>query len=272
MRPVRPLTQADVPALREHLLRGFPVDAFLLNALSESGAAGFGGAFGGAEGTELRAVVYERNGAVSASSHSTTDGLVRLSPLLRSRGGWASIIGPERSCGALVSLLAGQTAPRVNRLQAFMACETPWEGDERADALRPAQPEEVHELVPLVAAYRREDGLTTGDRESLDWIARHVAERVRTGAIHVLRIDGRIAYTGSFNFRGPAAAGLGGIYTTPEFRGKGIGASCTARLTAHALRTTEIVTLHVAIDNPTAMRCYLRAGFRREDTFRLAFR
>lgn len=270
---VRPLVPADEALLRAHLEAGLPEDAYLLDALDEGGVDGFLGAFASApDGAPvLRAVAFHRRYAVSAGSHATTDGLVRLAPLLRARGAWSSIIGPETSCGSLVSLLSSSTRPRVNRLQAFMACREPLTGDAPVD-LRPARLDEVEELVPLVAAYRREDGLTTSGRESLDWIASHVTDRIHAERLFVLRRGGRIVFTGAFNFLGPSAAGLGGIYTLPDERGRGLGSAGTAWLARHALERTRLVTLHVALANRPAIRCYERAGFERTGTFRLVFR
>jgi predicted GNAT family acetyltransferase len=161
---------------------------------------------------------------------------------------------------------------RVDRLQAFMSVV-------RGEPLGPGEPllrraryEDVNELVPLVARYRVEDGLSSADEDHTVWIRAHTIERIGAGHLYVLEVAGRIVFTGAFNFAGRHGAGLGGIYTLPEARGRGIAARATSELCRIALRLGPAATLHVDPRNAPAIRAYEKAGLRRTGDFRLTFR
>jgi predicted GNAT family acetyltransferase len=82
----------------------------------------------------------------------------------------------------------------------------------------------------------------------------------------------RIIFTGAFNFVGPFGSGIGGIYTVPDARGKGLAQRATAELARIALADGPVVTLHVDPANAPAIRAYQKAGFRAVGKFRLTFR
>jgi predicted GNAT family acetyltransferase len=82
----------------------------------------------------------------------------------------------------------------------------------------------------------------------------------------------RLVFTGAFSFLGPDGSGLGGIYTVPDARGRGIAARATAGLARIGLQRGPVVTLHVAMTNAAARRCYENAGFEPDGHYRLTFR
>jgi len=265
----RPLDSADASAIAAFLEEGMPADAFLLDALRTDGVAGF---FGAWDADRLVGAAFLRRGAVSAASRTTQTAACALSATLAARGPWSSVVGPEAPCRAIVETLRTSTPFRVDRVQAFMAVAR---GDVLGPGcvgLRPASVADLDAVVPLVARYRVEDGLSSAGDDHTAWIRSHALERIQAGHLFVVEEGGRIVFTGAFNFAGRAGAGLGGIYTVPDARGRGLAGRATADLCRIALETGPVATLHVDPKNAAAVRAYERAGLRRVGEYRLTFR
>ena len=104
------------------------------------------------------------------------------------------------------------------------------------------------------------------------WIRDHTEERISAGHVYVVEDGGAIVFMAAFNFLGAFGAGLGGIYTAPDARGKGLASRGTAEMCRIALAAGPVATLHVDPANTPAVRAYLRAGLRAEGGYRLTFR
>jgi predicted GNAT family acetyltransferase len=59
-----------------------------------------------------------------------------------------------------------------------------------------------------------------------------------------------------------SVAGVGGIATRPDRRGRGLARAVTARLCRELRERVELVGLNVAVANHAAIRCYESLGFR----------
>lgn len=265
----RTLTEPDRAALAALLRVHQPEDAFLMHVLVRGGIDGFHGCF---EDDELIGALWHQRGAVCAAAATPVEAARVLAARLRDRARWGSVVGPEIPCAAVAEELAGGTEPRLNRVQTFMAAPREARLCDAASDVEPARVGDVEALVPLVASYRVEDRLARPEDDHTDWIRAHVVERIRAGLLYVVRVRGRIVFTGSFTYLGPTGGGLGGIYTLPEFRGRGVAARATAGMARIALEAGPWITLHVAQDNAPAIRCYRNAGLEERGTLRLTFR
>jgi RimJ/RimL family protein N-acetyltransferase len=265
----RPLTDADTDALTRFLTGGLPADAYLLDALATNGTAGF---FGATDGTRLEGVAYLRRGAISAGATTPRLAAYSLAAALSARGPWSSIVGPEEPCGAIAEALKTSEPFRVDRVQTFMSMARGDRAGPGGSGLRAATTDDLDALVPLVARYRVEDGLSAAADDHTAWIRAHTLERITAGHLFVVEDGGRIVFTGAFNFAGTSGAGLGGIYTVPDARGRGIATRATSDMTRIALELGPVVTLHVAPRNAAAIRAYEKAGLTRRGEFRLTFR
>jgi predicted GNAT family acetyltransferase len=63
---------------------------------------------------------------------------------------------------------------------------------------------------------------------------------------------------------------IGGVYTRPEYRGRGLAGECMSLLCARLLRDYEAAVLTVALHNLPALKLYRGLGFRRAADFRMA--
>lgn len=267
-RSYRLLEPADREALATFLRGSVPENVFVLHCLEESGVRGFAGAF---DGPRLVGAAVQNRGMYCAAAQTRAEDAAGMVDALRRVRPWSGVIGPEAPCSAIVRRLDPQRRARIDRLQRYMAVSDP-------AALGPIEPvrlatsRDEDELVRFVMAYRVEDRLAADGDDNRTWIRDHVAERTRAERMYVAERGGKIVYCGAFTFIGPEGSGLGGIYTTPAERGRGLGSRATASLCALGFEHGPWVTLHVAADNPAAIRCYEKAGLHDAGAFRLTFR
>lgn len=246
-----------------------PADAYLLDALETGGLAGF---FGAWTAGRLDGVAFQRRGAVSAAARTTADAAHVLAVALSARDPWTSIVGPEAPCSLIVDAYRDSQPFRVDRVQTFMSISSSDAAGPGGSGVRRATLDDLDELVPMIAAYRVEDGLSRRGDDHTAWIRTHAKERLESGNLFVLESDGRLAFTGAFNFAGRFGSGLGGIYTAPSERGRGLASRAVADLCRLAFLVGPVVTLHVAQGNAPAIRAYEKAGFRTAGRYRLTFR
>jgi len=265
----RPFHAKEREGLRQFLEGGAPADVFLLHHLSLGGVAGFMGLF---DGDRPEGVAFTQRGMISLASRTPPELADRFLPALLEPGPWVSVVGAEPPCAALVSALTRGRPARVDRRQTYMVTSDLAGLAEAQEGLRPARISELSRLVTLVARYRVEDRLARPQDDHTQWIRTHVSERVRSGRLFVVEEKRGIVFMGAFTFLGSAGAGLGGIYTVPAARGRGIAARATADLCRIGLEAGPWVTLHAAADNQAAIRCYEKAGLASHGSVRLTFR
>lgn len=265
----RPARAEDAAPVSEFLRPGMPADAFLLDALDTGGAQGFHCAW---DGDAIAGVAFQRRGAISASIGTTRLAAYALATSIGNRESWTSVVGPEDPCSAIVDSFRSPKPFRVDRVQSFMAIHR---GDRLGpgnSGVRRATMRDLDTLVLLVARYRIEDGLSASGDDHGAWIRLHTMERIQTDNLFVVEEKGRIVFTGAFNFVGRWGAGIGGIYTVPEARGRGVASRATADLCRIALESGLAATLHVDPANEAAIRAYRKAGLSEAGEFRLTFR
>ena len=74
--------------------------------------------------------------------------------------------------------------------------------------------------------------------------------------------SGRIVSLATIYLSMPEVSLVGGVYTVPELRGRGLATSVTSRATEEALRSSELAALIVRADNAPAIRVYEKVGYR----------
>lgn len=135
-------------------------------------------------------------------------------------------------------------------------------------AVRLVRPNEVDLLYPAsVAMYTEEVGVSpvvdgdAGYRE-------RVADLVRGGRAYARFIDGQVAFKAELAVITRHTAQVQGVWTAPQWRGRGLATAGMAAVVVDALRrVAPTVTLYVNDFNTPARRVYDRCGFRRVGTF-----
>ncbi len=127
---------------------------------------------------------------------------------------------------------------------------------------RPARMDELDELVRLGRAMHGE--VFAGEEPEDAPIQTVLALQIEHGSAFVIECGGVLASKAEATVAAPHAALIGGVYTVPEFRGRGLSTRCVGALCEHMLGLVEAVTLSVEPDNPAAYRMYRNIGFVKE--------
>ncbi|HDM23896.1 MAG TPA: GNAT family N-acetyltransferase, partial [Candidatus Bathyarchaeota archaeon] len=90
---------------------------------------------------------------------------------------------------------------------------------------------------------------------------RTVAETLRMQRCYGIFENGKLVSVAHTYVRLPEIWVVGGVYTRPEYRGRGYATSVTSAVTRDAVQSGAVAMLHVAEDNP-AYRIYERIGYR----------
>ena len=128
---------------------------------------------------------------------------------------------------------------------------------------------ELNVLYPAaVAMYTEEVGVSPtldgGDRAYRD----RVADLVRGRRTYARFVDGRVIFKAELAAVTRHTAQVQGVWTAPEWRGRGIATRALAAVVRDALRrVAPTVSLYVNDYNHAARRVYARCGFRQVGTF-----
>lgn len=97
-----------------------------------------------------------------------------------------------------------------------------------------------------------------------------IQREVGTGKTWLLEKDGRVISMTGFNVKMPDVVQVGGVYTPPEFRGRGYArAVVAASLLDAQADSVDLAVLFTQEDNVAAQRAYKALGFRRVGTYYL---
>ena len=136
----------------------------------------------------------------------------------------------------------------------------------RAAAIARGSAADLAELLPLVAAFQREEGYATGDPALRASVAELLGD-ARAGSVLIAREAGlavgyaALCFGYSIEFRGRDAF-VDELFVVPERRGAGFGRALLRALEAEASRG-DVRQLHLEVEqhNDAARRLYLGEGF-----------
>ena len=135
--------------------------------------------------------------------------------------------------------------------------------------VRLVRPDEVGVLFPAsVAMYTEEVGVSpTVDGGERSYRER-VADLVHARRAYAKFVNGRVAFKAELAVVTRHTAQVQGVWTAPEWRGRGLATAGIAAVVSDALRRiAPSVSLYVNDYNVPAKRVYERCGFRRIGTF-----
>ncbi len=145
------------------------------------------------------------------------------------------------------------------------------EGTREGITVRRATPEDLPELLPLQEAYEREEVLLPGRGINRGLTMRMLQTSIEKQLVVLATDRGRVVGKAATNARGGCFDQLGGVYTVPELRGRGIGTLVVATITKQILREQRGVSLFVKKDNVPAKRLYARLGFSHVADLRIGY-
>jgi predicted GNAT family acetyltransferase len=184
--------------------------------------------------------------------------------------GCSSIVGSADAVLGLWSRLAPSWGPSrdVRPNQPLMATSSP--APVPADpGVRLVRPEEIDLLFPAaVAMYTEEVGVSpTADGGERSYRER-VGELVRARRAYARVINGQVVFKAELAVVTRHTAQIQGVWTAPEWRGRGLARGGIAAIVRDALRrVAPSVSLYVNDYNTPARAVYERCGFRQVGTF-----
>ena len=171
--------------------------------------------------------------------------------------GARTALAPFRERLARVALL-----PRLERDQVYMAVSRgPLDAFEPLLDLRPACPDD-YDLVFETGAQLRAEELAE-DPRLVDpaAYARRVEEECRDGFTFVWREGSTLRFRASLSARTADAAQISGVYTPPEWRGRGFATRGVAELCRRVFDQSRAACLFVNDFNRPALAVYHKLGF-----------
>jgi len=124
----------------------------------------------------------------------------------------------------------------------------PWDADYHVKCVR---------LGPGDVGALQEFWVSVGVRVPREVLLEALSDHVCYGVF----VDGRLASVARTYVRTPRVWVVGGVFTHPDFRGRGFAKAVTAAVTREALLSGAYALLHVREDNYPAIRAYRRVGY-----------
>lgn len=219
----------------------------------------------------------DQTGAVSESFLFTTNGL--LLPVLSNADGCRdglqdllrdlnpmvhSIMGVGRCVQAIEALLP---LPPTTRIEYFLMTLAraalrpvlPVRG--LAVQIRRADQYDAEVLFPLQKGYEMEEVVIDPSHFSDAQCMKFLKHSLKEELVYVAETDGMPVAKAATNARGFAVDQVGGVYTVPQERGKGIGAAVVAELLKATFLDKQAACLFVKKRNRPAIALYDRLGF-----------
>lgn len=150
------------------------------------------------------------------------------------------------------------------------------DGDTADDApptlqIRPAVPADLAALLPLQCAYEEEEVLLPGRTINRTVAARNLAHRLQTQRIFIALHDGRPVAMAGTNARGFDYDQVGGVYTVPAHRNRGVSRDLMHALMRAARTDRKRLCLFVKPNNAAACTLYRNLGFTVRDGFAITY-
>lgn len=182
--------------------------------------------------------------------------------LLENARGVQVVVSPRKEVDAVVEAFSTETGIALNRVQALYGA---WRGDPIGPGARELEPATMDDFKGL---HKASIGLALEDLGIPRWALdtsrtmRNVKKKIRKKRTFVLKLRGKLAFKVDIAFRTERGAMIEGVYTFPEYRGKGLASMGCAELTRRLLEEKEFVVLHVGEKNIPARRAYEKAGMK----------
>lgn len=183
------------------------------------------------------------------------------------------ILGPREDSLYLESLIAIEPYQSVDyelmRLHALPE-EALTSIPEGLKAIR-ASEGDAEALLPLQEGYEREEVIPPGDPFDRAACRINLKRALGKQLIDIVQDEkGPVAKAGT-NARGFAYDQIGGVFTVPAWRGKGLATALVARVSREIMTGGKSVVLFVKPGNLAARNAYRKVGFRAEIPYRISY-
>jgi hypothetical protein len=175
-----------------------------------------------------------------------------------------SIMGTGSSAGAVEALMPRVPTARIEYflMNVFRAGARPaLPPSQRGLLVRMADETDADALFPLQRAYELEEVVVDPRHFSDAQCLKQLRRTLREELVFVAEKDGIPLAKAATNARGFAVDQIGGVFTVPNARGKGLGRLVVSELLRRVLKEKEGACLFVKKKNRPALSLYERLGF-----------
>ncbi|MBN2354253.1 MAG: GNAT family N-acetyltransferase [Spirochaetales bacterium] len=137
--------------------------------------------------------------------------------------------------------------------------------------VRQAGPKDVTALYDLQRLYEIEEVCLDPGQFNDTACYAHLKDCLRKEVIYPAERNGRAGAKSGTNTCGYRVWQIGGVYTRPEARGRGIGTILIRAVIDHAARNDKATCLFVKKANPAAIALYKKLGYETVDSFRISY-
>lgn len=197
-----------------------------------------------------------------------------LLPLLRAAArGVHSIMGLEEQVAAVESLLTSRVHERIEyylMTREYFNIERPVMEDSSLKVRR-ASAYDVRALFPLQRDYEKEEVLLNPEKFNSTASFLTLQKNLRKELIYVAELDGVPVAKAGTNARGMNYFQIGGVFTVPSLRGRGIGKMIMKALMWEIAQKKKHLCLFVKRSNQSAIRLYTSLGFTLRDKYAISY-
>ena len=133
------------------------------------------------------------------------------------------------------------------------------------------EPSQWRRLLPLQTAYEVEEVLLPGSRPNPATSRATLLHSLEHQLVLVATHRGSVVARVATNARGYRGDQVGGVYTDPQWRNRGVARWLMTVLLSHLRRAERNASLFVKLDNQPAQELYRSLGFVFESPFRISY-
>lgn len=143
--------------------------------------------------------------------------------------------------------------------------------DTEAASIVRANPLDAEELYPLQEGYELEEVVPPGGAFSRDACLANLKTALEKQYIYALKTGNCFIAKAGTNALGLNWDQIGGVFTSPLWRGRGIASALVAFTARERMRENRKIALFVKLTNLFAQKSYKNAGFLPKNLFRLSY-
>jgi len=184
-----------------------------------------------------------------------------------------SVMGLDQQVRTIESVLKSQIYERIEyylMTREYFNIERP-QAEVGSMRFRRASGFDVRALFPLQREYEKEEVLLDPDRFNPTASFLSLQKNLRKELVYVAEIDGVPVAKAGTNARGINYYQIGGVFTIPELRGKGIGRAVMSVLMWEIAQKKKHLCLFVKKSNTAAIKLYSNLGFTLRESYAISY-
>ncbi len=184
-----------------------------------------------------------------------------------------SIMGGRDDTEQTISMMGKPPYHRVDYVVMFRTPQAPapplsYDGEFRI--VRSGQ-RDIQSLLPLQLAYEAEEVVIPGKSVNPSFTLSQLRRSLSSQRVLHLMYGDRVVAKAQTNARGMGVEQIGGVYTLPEYRNRGLGSMLVEKISRDICGDGKVASLFVKRENQPAMRVYEKCGFEPGSRFLIGY-